>query len=141
MRTVRDLTPSPRAHGAQRMLSSTTLTIEALVVFFALLVAHQLSPEHRLMTWAFGLATAVGLLLVSGMLKRGSWPYYAGMALQVPILLLGILVPAMWVIGLVFGGLFVFGVYKGHQLDAEKDEVDRRYRAAHPEEAQGGEDR
>lgn len=128
----RDLTPSPRAHGAQRMLSATTLTVEALVVFFAVLVAHQLSPDHRLATWIWGIGTAVALILCSGMLKRGPAPYYAGMLLQLPVILLGILVPAMWVIGLVFGGLYVYGVYKGNQLDAEKDEVDRRWHAANP---------
>ncbi len=133
---LRDLTPSPRAHGAQRMLSATTLTVEAFVVFFAVLVAHQLSPDHRVTTWVWGLATAAALVLVSGVLKRGSWPYYAGMALQLPVLALGLLVPAMWVIGVVFGGLYVFGVFKGHQLDAEKDEVDRRYHAAHPPAAE-----
>lgn len=134
MSVPRDLTPSPRAHGAQRMLSATTLTIEALVVFFAVLVAHQLSPDHRVLTWVWGVALAVALVLLSGCLKRGAWPYYAGMILQLGVLALGVLVPAMWVIGLVLGGLYVFGVYKGHQLDAEKDEVDRRFREAHPAE-------
>ena len=128
----RDLTASPRPHGAQRMLSATTLTVEALVVFFAVLVAHQLAPDHRLVTWIWGLATALALVLCSGMLRRGSWPYYAGMLLQLSVIAMGILVPAMWVIGLLFGSLFIYGVYKGRQLDAEKDEVDRRWHTANP---------
>ena len=42
-----DLTPSTRSHGAQRMITATVLVCEALVVFFAVLVAHQLAPDDR----------------------------------------------------------------------------------------------
>ncbi|WP_114855221.1 DUF4233 domain-containing protein [Brachybacterium sp. YJGR34] len=125
-----DLTPSGRAHGAQRMFSATTLVLEALVVFFAVLVAHQLVPEERVLTWTWGLLTAAGLLLCGGLLKRGAWPYWLGLALQVPVVLLGLQVSAMWVIGIFFAGLYGFGVVKGQQLDREKDAVDAAVRAA-----------
>src|SRR5699024_8890476 len=92
-----DLTPSPRAHGAQRMFSATILVLEAFVVFFAVLVAHQLVPGDRALTWAWGLATALALVACSGVLRRGAWPYWLGLALQLPVILLGIQVPAMWV--------------------------------------------
>lgn len=122
-----DLTPSQRPHGAQRMLSATTLTVEALVVFFAALVSHQLNPEARLPVWTIALVTALIMLLLSGMLKRRSWPYVAGAVAQIPMILLGIWVSAMWVIGLIFAVLYVYGAIKGHQLDAEKDAVDARF--------------
>ena len=47
-----DLTPSPRSHGAQRMITATVLVCEALVVFFAVLVAHQLMGQDR-SNWRF----------------------------------------------------------------------------------------
>ena len=58
-----DLTPSTRSHGAQRMITATVLVCEALVVFFAVLVAHQLTPGDRALTWTWGLVTAIALLL------------------------------------------------------------------------------
>lgn len=130
-----DLTPSPRPHGAQRMISATILVIEAFVVFFAVLVAHQLAPGDRIVTWTWGLLTALALVLCTGMLKRGAWPYWLGLVLQLPVILLGSQVTAMWVVGLGFGALYAYGIFKGHQLDAEKDAVDAEVRAARGEES------
>ncbi|ATG55405.1 hypothetical protein CFK41_11975 [Brachybacterium ginsengisoli] len=119
-----DLTPSPRPHGAQRMFSATILVIEAFVVFFAVLAAHQLVPEDRVLTWVWGLLTVLALLLCSGMLRRGAWPYWLGLLLQLPVILLGLQVTPMWVVGLGFAALYAYGAFKGHRLDQEKDAVD-----------------
>lgn len=129
-----DLTPSPRPHGAQRMISATILVIETFVVFFAVLVAHQLAPGDRLLTWTWGLLAVLALVACTGMLKRGAWPYWLGLVLQLPVLLLGLQVTAMWVVGLGFGALYAYGIFKGHQLDAEKDAVDAEVRATRGEE-------
>lgn len=131
-----DLTPSPRPHGAQRMFSATTLVVEAFVVFFAVLAAHQLVPGDRVTTWIWGIVTVLALLACSGMLKRGAWPYWLGMALQIPAILLGFQVTAMWVVGLAFAALFIYGAFKGNQLDREKDAVDARVYAAQGEDPQ-----
>lgn len=131
-----DLTPSPRPHGAQRMFSATILVIEAFVVFFALLVAHQLVPDERVLTWTWGLLTVLALMLCSGVLRRGAWPYWLGLALQVPVVLLGLQVPLMWVVGIGFALLYAYGVVKGNQLDREKDSVDATVLAARAEEEQ-----
>ena len=125
-----DLTPSARPHGAQRMIAATMLVIEAFVVFFAVLVAHQLAPGDRLVNWVWGLLTVLALMLCSGLLRRGAWPYWLGLALQLPVILLGFQVTAMWVVGLGFAALYTYGVFKGHQLDGEKDAVDAEVRAA-----------
>lgn len=128
------LTPSRRPHGAQRMFSSTTLTVEALIVFFAALVSHQLNPGDRVPVWTISLISAVLMVACAGMLKKHAWPYVLGAVLQIPILLLGLWVSAMWVVGVVFAVLYVYGVLKGHALDREKDAVDARYWATHPEQ-------
>ena len=126
-----DLTPSSRPHGAQRMFAATTLTLEAVVVLFALLVAHQLVPQDRVLTWTWGLITAVGLAACAGLLRRGTWPYLLGVLLQVPVVLLGLQVGLMWVVGGFFALLYVSGLFAGHRYDAEKDAVDARVRAEH----------
>lgn len=139
-----DLTPSARPHGAQRMLSATTLTIEALVVLFAALAAHQLVPEHRGVTWALAGSTGLALLATAGLLRRGAWPYVLGALLQIPMIAMGAVIPAMWVLGPAFALLYVYGVIRGHRWDAEKDDVDARVlaeRAAEDSAAGGGADR
>lgn len=136
-----ELTPSRRAHGAQRTLSATTLVLEALVVLFAALVAHQLVPESRTVVWTVSLVTAVLLIGTSGMLRRGPAGYVIGAVLQLPVILLGIVVPAMWLLGAGFAALYVVGVIGGHRLDAEKDAVDRRVLAERAaQEAEEGSD-
>ena len=119
-----DLTPSPRSHGAQRMITATVLVCEALVVFFAVLVAHQLAPGDRALTWTWGIAPAVVLLLNGGLLSRGAWAYWLALALQIPVILLGLQVGAMWVVGIGFAVMLAYGIVKGRQLDREKDAVD-----------------
>ena len=119
-----DLTPSARSHGAQRMITATVLVCEALVVFFAVLVAHQLAPGDRALTWTWGIATAVVLLLNGGLLSRGAWAYWLALALQIPVILLGLQVGAMWVVGIGFAVMLAYGIVKGRQLDREKDAVD-----------------
>ncbi len=94
------LSPSQRAHGAQRMIAATVLVVQALVTFFAVLVAHQLDADQRTLNWTWGgLVTAVALVLCSGLLRRGAWPYLLGLVLQIPVILLGLSVPAMFVVG------------------------------------------
>jgi hypothetical protein len=119
-----DLTPSARSHGAQRMITATVLVCEALVVFFAVLVAHQLAPGDRAVTWTWGIVTAVVLLLNGGLLSRGAWAYWLALALQIPVILLGLQVGAMWVVGIGFAVMLAYGIVKGRQLDREKDAVD-----------------
>lgn len=126
MGLLSSLTPSQRAHGAQRSFAATILVLEAFVSFFAVLVAHQLVPEDRTLTWTWGLLVAAAMLLCSGLLRRGAWPYLAGFVLQIPMVLLGLQVPAMWAVGGAFAVLYVYAVLKGHQFDVEKDAVDRR---------------
>ena len=123
---IERLTPSARPHGAQLMFSMTTLVVEAFIVFFAVLVAHQLLPEDRVLNWTWGLLTAAALMACSRMLKRGPWPYVAGAVLQIPMLLLGLQVTPMWFLGGGMALLYVYGVLKGNQLDREKDAIDRR---------------
>lgn len=128
-----DLTPSTRPHGAQRAFSATLLAIEAFVVFFAALVAHQLVPDERVLTWTWGMLTALAMVACAGLLRRGAWAYWLGLALQIPMILMGLQIGAMWVVGIALGALFTYAVFTGHRLDREKDGVDAAVWAAEGE--------
>lgn len=125
-----DLTPSAREHGAQRMLTATTLICEAFVVFFATLAAHGLDPAGRSGNWTAGLALVAALALLPGAMRAPkAWPYWAGVILQLCAIAYGFVVPAMWVIGFFFATVYVPSVLKGNQMDREKDEIDRQHYA------------
>lgn len=122
-----DFTPSRRKGAAQFSLSATTLICEALVIFFATLVAHGLLPELRSVSWPVGLGLAVLLVVAAAAMRTASaWPYWLGLLLQIPVILTGLLVPAMYVVGAGFAILYLVCVVKGHRMDLQKDEVDRR---------------
>src|SRR5699024_6295695 len=91
--------------------------------------------DDRVRICSCGLLTLLALVLCSGMLRRGAWPYWCGLALQVPVVLLGLQLTPMWVVGLGFAALYAYGAFKGHQLDREKDAVDA---AVHETRAQDG---
>ena len=131
-----DLTASTREHGAQRMLSATTLVCEACVVFFATLVAHGLLPEIRLQSWIFGLILTALLAFTPRLFKNGKAAgYWLGLILQLVVIAFGFLIPAMFFIGLFFAALYIAGLVKGQSMDREKDTVDFNYHQTSEREA------
>ncbi|MBV7411808.1 DUF4233 domain-containing protein [Dermabacteraceae bacterium TAE3-ERU27] len=120
--------PSPRKGGAQRMFCATVLTLEAFVVFFAVLAAHGLAyttGQSRLMAWGLGLTLVLALLLSARKLSSAVG-YQIGALLQIAVLAFGLVVPMMWGIGALFAIMYLAGLWQGHRIDAEKDEIDRR---------------
>jgi hypothetical protein len=95
------------------------LFFEAIVVGLAIPVALSLTDaDPALVGWGFG-ALAVACLVCAGLLGR-PWGVSVGWALQVGVLLTGLVVPAMLVLGVVFGGLWVAAVRYGRRVDAIK---------------------
>jgi uncharacterized protein DUF4233 len=89
-----------------RSLVSVVLVFEAMVLFFAGLVAREqstLSPGA-----ALGLASGLALLclLTCGLLSR-RWGLWAGGVLQLAVIGFGVWVPAMYFLGAVFAALYV----------------------------------
>ena len=113
-----------------RMLTSTVLVFEALVVFFAGLVAKDLSslPTATALWWAAGLALAC--LITAGFTGRAAGRA-AGWLLQAALIAVGFWVPAMFFLGAVFLLLWITALRVG-----------ARYRprpAVGPDAAGGGE--
>ena len=105
-----------------RVLASTVLLCEAFVVFFASLVAKDLSGLSTSTALVGGGVVAVTCLLLCGML-RGRWAYIAGSALQVVLVLSGFIVPAMFFVGGLFAVLWGTALHlgaKGDRIAAER---------------------
>lgn len=101
-----------------RTMAATVLSSEALVLFFASLVAMQLSSVGTVVSLSVGGALAIACLVVVGMLRH-RWAYTAGSALQVVVIATGFVVPMMFVLGAIFAVLWVVALRVGRRLVAE----------------------
>ena len=102
-----------------RAMAATTLICEALVVFFAGLVAMRLSDLS--MSAALGLTGALAVLLVlAAGLLRSPLGYGFGSVLQVAMIGLGIWVPDMFWIGPLFAAGWVISLWYGAKVIRER---------------------
>ncbi|MFT4306931.1 MAG: DUF4233 domain-containing protein [Microbacterium sp.] len=117
------MSPEPRARrarGAQESLGQVVLGFEAVVVFLAGLVIFGLKalPAGVEPWWGIvgGGVVAVVMIAATGALRHG-WGIALGWALQVVVLAAALLVPAILVVVLIFGGMWAYATIKGAQLD------------------------
>ncbi|WP_136520438.1 DUF4233 domain-containing protein [Cellulomonas telluris] len=112
---------------AKPQFTQMTLILEALLVFFATLVAFGLRVAPPATVWTLGGVTALVLILIAGYVGRPGG-YVAGTVAQLAVLGFGVLVPMMFVIGGLFVVLWVVSLRLGGRIDRERAEYD----AAHP---------
>lgn len=99
-----------------RGIAAAVLVFEGLVVFFATLVALDLSDVDDSTLWWVGGSVAVACMLAAGLL-RGRWGYAVGSALQVLVVASGVVVPVMFFLGLVFAGLWFLVLHLGRRVE------------------------
>ena len=95
-----------------RVLGSTVLVLEAIVVFLAALVAA-----------GTGAVDGMGLALIAGVGTLGRpFGVTVGWVLQGFVLAWGLWVPSMWIVGGIFVVLWFFAVRNGSRIDALRAE-------------------
>ena len=104
-----------------KSLLAAILVLEAVVVALAIPVAVLAAGRDASTAWTLG-GLAILLVVAAGLVRR---PHGValGWAMQVLVLLAGILVPALAVLGLVFLGVWVVAIVygaKGDRLAAEQ---------------------
>lgn len=122
----------------KRVLAATILALEAFVVFFAGLVAKDLSSLSTGTSLAIHGGLAVACLLVAGML-RSRVGYALGWVLQAAVVATGYWVGAMYGIGALFAVLWAVAIYWGTRIERERAYVARvqeRSRAAREQDDQ-----
>lgn len=105
-----------------RVLASSVLLSEALVLLFAALVAKDLSGLGPTTSLVGGGALALVCLVLCGLL-RYRWAYVVGTLVQVALVLVGFVVPLMFVLGGLFAALWGMALYlgsKGERITAER---------------------
>ncbi len=109
-----------RPRGAAESLASIVLAFESVIAFLAGLVIYGLKalPAPIAPWWGIvaGAVVAV-LMIVTTRLVRYRWGIALGWVLQVLILLGGLLVPALAIVALIFGGMYGYATIKGAALD------------------------
>ncbi len=112
--------------SVRRSLASIVLGFETIVVFLAALVLWGLTPSEGgpfgLPAWAAlvaGGVIIVGLVVTIASLRFG-WGYALGWVLQALILAAGLINPAMYVVGALFGGMWWYCMVAGARIDRER---------------------
>jgi hypothetical protein len=109
-----------RRRGAAESLGSVVLGFESIVVFLGGLVAYGLRvlPAGIEPWWGVvaGSVLAVLMILTAGMLRH-RWAIAVGWVLQLVLALSAILLPALALVALIFGGMWGYATIKGAALD------------------------
>ena len=94
---------------------------ESIIVFLGGLAVYGLKalPEPIPPWWGIvaGAVLAV-VMLLTGRVLRYRWGIVLGWVLQVIVALGGFLVPALFLVALIFGGMWAYATIKGASLDA-----------------------
>mgnify|MGYP006266724853 CR=1 FL=1 len=97
-----------------RILGAATITMEAFVMGFALLIA---MDSHSSLVLALGGALAISMILCAGMMKKKSgWIF--GTLLQICMIAYGFVVPMMFFMGALFAGLWATAYFVGKKGEA-----------------------
>jgi Protein of unknown function (DUF4233) len=96
-----------------RQLCGTVLVFEAIVIGLAIPVAIVLEHANHGLASGIGGALAVCAILIGGVVgcPRMGWAVLAGTVLQVLVIASGVVVHAMYVLGVIFAALWVTGIW------------------------------
>jgi uncharacterized protein DUF4233 len=96
-----------------RRLCSTVLIFEVVVIGLAIPVAITIAHARPAATGVTGGALAAAALVIAGLVGRPGqgWALVAGTVLQVAVIATGVVVPAMYALGVIFGALWLTAIW------------------------------
>ena len=119
-----------------RRLCGTVLIMEAVVVLLAIVPSIQLEHVSGSTAGAVGGAIAVVAIVLSGVVGRPrmGWALYAGTVFQILVIASGVLVPAMYILGVIFAVLWFTGIWLARKVEREQRAREAAAAAAEPAE-------
>ena len=105
-----------RRRGAAESLLSIVLVLEAMSLFFVMLVVNGRDLVPTGVAFGGGLGAIVLILLVSRTL-RWRWGIALGWVVQLGLVACGLLDPVMYVVAALFVAIWTYCLVKGTQLD------------------------
>jgi Protein of unknown function (DUF4233) len=103
-----------------RQLCGTVLIMEAVIVGLAIPVAIVAEHLRRGVAGGVGGGLALCALLLGGMVGRPgrAWALWAGTILQALVIAAGVVVPAMYILGVIFTALWITGIWLARRLQS-----------------------
>ena len=117
--THRRRTRVRRLRSASESLLSIALLLEAVLVFFVVMVAYGLKVLPPGTVFGGG-ALLVVLLIVAGRLAGRAAGVWLGWVLQAALIAIGFLLPLMYFIGAIFAVIWIYCFITGRRLDRQK---------------------
>ena len=103
-----------------RVLGSTVLVFEAIVVLLAIPIAINVSDANTTFALVIGIALAGLLILTVGVITKPI-AVPIGWILQVLVIAAGIVVPTMFLVGGIFALLWFYAVRNGQRVDRARE--------------------
>lgn len=112
-----------RRKSVQRTLGSMVLGFESFIIFFATLFVFGTNQDQGPLIWTIGLSFSF-LLIATPAILGPRWSYWWGSFLQLAMLLTAFWAPLMWVVGIIFIGLWTWGMIAGATIDKAKQVIE-----------------
>ena len=111
-----------------RRLCGTVLIMEAVVVLLAIVPAKVLEHVNGGMAAAVGGGIALVAIVLAGCVGRPrmGWALYAGSVLQLLIIAAGVVMPAMYILGVIFAALWFTGIWLARKVEAANRDLGTR---------------
>lgn len=109
-----------RPRGAEESLAQVVLGFESIIVFLGGLAVYGLNALPAGMPSWWGIAAGsvlAALMIVTTGLTRSRAGIVLGWVWQAVVVLGGILVPALVIVGVIFGAMYAYATIKGRALD------------------------
>lgn len=102
-----------------RQLCGTVLIMEAIIVGLAIAPAIALEHVHAGIAGAVGGAIALIAIVLAGLVgrKHMGWALYAGSALQVVVIVSGVVIPVMYILGVIFAAFWFTGIWLARKVE------------------------
>jgi Protein of unknown function (DUF4233) len=100
-----------------RRLCATVLIFEVVVIWLAIPVAITIAHAKPAPTAVVGGVLALAALVIAALVGRPGqgWTLIGGTVLQVAVIATGVVVPAMYGLGVIFGGLWLTAIWLGRR--------------------------
>jgi uncharacterized membrane protein YciS (DUF1049 family) len=118
-----------------RRLCGTVLGMEAVVMLLTIVPAMELEHVHGAVAGGVGGGLALIALVLSGLVGRPrmGWALIAGSVYQLLVISAGVVLHALYVLGVIFGMLWIAGIWLARRL--EQQVLDRQRAAADQQSA------
>ena len=103
-----------------RRLCSTVLGMEAVILLLAIVPAKTLEHISGGTAAMVGGGLALIAILLAGVVGRPrmGWALYAGSVLQLLVIASGVMIPTMYILGVIFAALWFTGIWLARKVEA-----------------------